>query len=53
MIPGTAPASAEVVRGRPGRLDHKEAMADLATQEKRVSLGAQDHQVLTVFKDLL
>lgn len=49
----TVPALEEVLRGCPGQLDHKEAMAGLATQEKRVSLGIQDHQDLAVFKDLL
>lgn len=53
VIPVTVPALEEVLRGCPGQLDHKEAMAGLATQEKRVSLGIQDHQDLTVFKDLL
>lgn len=49
----TVPALVEVLQGWPAQLDHKEAMAGLATQDKRVSLGIQDHQDLTVFKDLL
>lgn len=49
----TVPALAEELRGHRDRLEHKEAMAGLATQEKRVSLGIQGHQDLMVLKDLL